>query len=61
MLAAARPVVDSIIISTERLNHIVEIDQENMVAVLEAGVTLMDLLEELEKYEGLSFPGAPGR
>ena len=54
------PVVDSIIISTERLNHIVEIDQENMVAVLEAGVTLMDLLEELEKYEGLSFPVHPG-
>ncbi len=52
--------VDSIIISTERLNHIVEIEQENMVAVLEAGVTLMDLLEELEKYEGLSFPVHPG-
>ena len=31
-----------------------------MVAVLEAGVTLMDLLEELEKYEGLSFPVHPG-
>lgn len=54
------PLVNSIIISTERLNHIVEIDQENMVAVLEAGVTLMDLLEELEKYEGLSFPVHPG-
>lgn len=54
------PVVDSIIISTERMNHILEIDEENMVAVLEAGVTLMDLLEELELHEGLSFPVHPG-
>lgn len=54
------PVVDSIIISTERMNHILEIDEENMVAVLEAGVTLMDLLEELEHHDGLSFPVHPG-
>lgn len=54
------PVVDSIIISMERMNHILEIDQENMVAVLEAGVTLMDLLEELENYHDLSFPVHPG-
>lgn len=54
------PVVDSIIISMERMNHILEIDQENMVAVLEAGVTLMDLLEELENYNDLSFPVHPG-
>ena len=54
------PVVDSIIISTERMNHILEIDEENMVAVLEAGVTLMDLLEELEQHDGLSFPVHPG-
>ena len=54
------PVVDSIIISTERMNHILEIDEENMVAVLEAGVTLMDLLDELEHHDGLSFPVHPG-
>lgn len=54
------PVVESIIISTERMNHILEIDEENMVAVLETGVTLMDLLEELEHHEGLSFPVHPG-
>ena len=54
------PIVDSIIISMERLNHIVEIDDKNMVAVLESGVTLMQLLEELEKYDGLSFPVHPG-
>lgn len=54
------PVVESIILSMERLNHIVEIDEKNMVAVLESGVTLMQLLEELEKYDGLSFPVHPG-
>jgi len=54
------PIRESIIISMERLNRIVEIDEKNMVAVLEAGVTLMQLLEELEKYEGLSFPVHPG-
>lgn len=54
------PIVDSIIISMERMNHIIEIDEENMAAVLEAGVTLMDLLEELERYQGLSFPVHPG-
>jgi len=54
------PIVQSIIISMERMNHIIEIDEQNMVAVLEAGVTLMDLLEELEKHDGLSFPVHPG-
>lgn len=54
------PIFSSIIISTERMNKIVEIDDKNMVAVLEAGVTLMDLLEELDKHEGLSFPVHPG-
>lgn len=54
------PIVESIIISMERMNRIIEIDDKNMVAVLESGVTLMQLLEELEKYDGLSFPVHPG-
>lgn len=54
------PVLPSIIITMDRLNRIIEIDEKNMVATLEAGVTLMDLLEELEKYDGLSFPVHPG-
>ncbi|MDD6299927.1 FAD-binding oxidoreductase [Hornefia butyriciproducens] len=54
------PVVESIVISMERLNHIFEIDEKNMMAVLECGVTLMQLLEELEKHEGLGFPVHPG-
>lgn len=54
------PILPSIILSTERMNKILEIDQKNMVAVMEAGVTLLDLLEELEKYDNLSFPVHPG-
>ncbi len=54
------PIEESIILSMERMNGILEIDRKNMVAVLEAGVTLMDLLEELEKYNDLSFPVHPG-
>lgn len=54
------PVVESIIISMERFNHIVEIDEKNMMAVLESGVTLMQLLEELDKYPGICFPVHPG-
>lgn len=54
------PTQESLIISTERMDRILEIDRENMVAVLECGVTLMQLLEELEHQSGLSFPVHPG-
>ena len=54
------PVVESIVISMERMNRILEIDEKNMVAVLEAGVTLMDLLEELDRHQGIGFPVHPG-
>lgn len=54
------PTKESIIISMERFNRILEIDTQNMIAVLEAGVTLMQLLEELDKYNGISFPVHPG-
>lgn len=60
LCGACTPVRESIILSTERLNKIIEIDEDNMVAVLEAGVTLYDLLEELENHEGVGFPVHPG-
>ncbi len=60
LCAGCTPILPSIILSTERMNRILEIDQKNMVAVMEAGVTLLDLLEELEKYDNLSFPVHPG-
>lgn len=60
LCGACTPTRESIILSTERLDNIIEIDEDNMVAVLEAGVTLYDLLEELEKHEGVGFPVHPG-
>ncbi len=54
------PTKESFIITMERMKNIIEIDSQNMIAVLEAGVTLMDLLEELEHHVGLSFPVHPG-
>ncbi|MGD9569486.1 MAG: FAD-binding oxidoreductase [Sedimentibacter sp.] len=60
LCGACTPIKESIILSTERMNKIIEIDENNMVAVLEAGVTLFDLLEELEKHENAGFPVHPG-
>lgn len=60
LCGACTPTRESIILSTERLNRIIEIDEDNMVAVLEAGVTLFDLLEELENHECAGFPVHPG-
>lgn len=60
LCGACIPTKESIILSTERLKQIVEIDEDNMVAVLEAGVTLFELLEELDKHDGVGFPVHPG-
>lgn len=60
LCGAATPIYESFIISMERMNHILEIDEKNMMAVMEAGVTLADLLEELEGHEGIGFPVHPG-
>lgn len=54
------PTEESIIVSMERLNNIIEIDEKNMVAVLEAGVTLMTFLEALDHHKGIGFPVHPG-
>lgn len=60
LTGACTPTKESIIMSTERLKKIVEIDTDNMVAVLEAGVTLFELVEELKKYDDIGFPVHPG-
>lgn len=54
------PAESGIILSMERMKRIIEIDEGNMVAVLEAGVTLAEFLEELEHHDGISFPLHPG-
>ncbi len=54
----AVPVRGGILLSTERMNRIIEIDEDNLVAVLEPGVVTNDFNKEVEK-KGLFFAGYP--
>ncbi len=53
------PSFGGISLSLERMNRIIEIDIENQMAVVEAGVMLMDFYEAV-KEAGLFFPPHPG-
>jgi len=53
------PIYGGILLSLERMNQILEIDGDNFVAVVEPGVTLADLHNEVEKH-GLYYPLYPG-
>jgi len=55
----AVPVLGGIVLSLERLNHILEIDGENLMMVVQAGVSFMDVYEALQKTD-LFFPPHPG-
>ena len=55
----AVPVLGGIVLSLERLNRILEIDEENLMMVVEAGVSFMDVYEALERTD-LFFPPHPG-
>lgn len=59
LAGGAIPTKDGVILSLERLNRILEIDAENLMAVVEAGVSFSKLNEEAEKI-GLFFPPHPG-
>jgi glycolate oxidase len=54
----AVPIRGGIVLSTERMNRILEIDRENMIALLEPGVITNDFNNEVMK-EGLFFAGYP--
>jgi glycolate oxidase len=58
LVGGAVPTRNGIVLSVERLTQI-EIDKENMMADVGAGVTLGKLIE-LSGREGLSFPPHPG-
>jgi glycolate oxidase len=53
------PTYGGIVLSLEKMNRVIEIDQENQMAVAEAGVTLLDFGRAVEDA-GLSFPPHPG-
>jgi glycolate oxidase len=55
----SHPVFGGIALSLERMNRILEIDEENLMAVVEPGVLAMDLHAETEKL-GLFYPPDPG-
>ncbi len=54
----AVPIMGGIVLSTERMNKILEIDTENLIAVLEPGVITNEFNNEVQK-EGLFFAGYP--
>ncbi len=58
LVGGAVPTMPGIVISLERMDRIA-IDVDNMVADVEAGVTLGKLIEESERH-GLMFPPHPG-
>lgn len=56
----AVPIKPSIILSLERLNKIIELDEKNLMVTVESGTTLADLLQSLNKQDKLFFPIHPG-
>ncbi len=53
------PVYGGILLALERMNRILEIDRDNFTAVVEPGVTLSELTNEVEQ-RGLYYPLYPG-
>ncbi len=58
MTGGAVPLKDSIVISLEGMNRIIEIDEKNMVATVEPGVINSHLQEKVEE-KGLFYPPDP--
>ena len=55
----AVPIYGGIVLSTERMNRILQIDEDNFTATVEPGVVLGRLHEAVEK-QGLYYPPYPG-
>jgi glycolate oxidase len=53
------PSTGGMVISMERMNRVIEIDRDNFMAVVEAGVTLGEFYRHIERA-GLFFPPHPG-
>ncbi len=56
----AHPIYGGIALTLEGMNRIIEIDEDNLMAVVEPGVLIMDLHQETEK-RGLLYPPDPGQ
>ena len=55
----AVPIYGGIVLSLERMNRVLEIDEDNFSATVEAGVTLADFYQAVEEH-GLYYPLYPG-
>jgi len=60
LCGAAIPTQSSIVMSLERLNQYVELDDKNLMVTVDSGFTLAQLNEELNKQQNLFFPIHPG-
>jgi glycolate oxidase len=58
MSGGSVPARGGLVLSLERMNRILEIDEENLIAVVEPGVVTGDLQREVEK-RGLFYPPDP--
>ena len=58
MSGGSVPLQGGVVLSFERMNRILEIDEENMIAVVEPGVVTGDLQREVES-RGLFYPPDP--
>jgi glycolate oxidase len=56
---AATPVPGGIVVSFERMNRVLEIDEANQVAIVQPGVTLAEL-DQATAARGLVYPVYPG-
>jgi glycolate oxidase len=58
LTGGSTPVVEGVVLVFTRMNHILEIDSENLIAVVEPGVVTFDLQQEAAK-QGLFYPPDP--
>ncbi|MEQ8168328.1 MAG: FAD-binding oxidoreductase [Candidatus Eremiobacterota bacterium] len=59
LAGGAIPLFGGIVISLEKMNKFLELDEENLMATMEAGFTLRELKEKL-KEKNMFFPPHPG-
>jgi len=55
----AVPIADGLLLSTERLDKVIEVDKDNLMVVVESGVPFGNMLKAVEEA-GLFFPPHPG-
>ena len=54
------PIFGGIVISFEKMNKILELDEENLMVIVEPGIFIMDLHAEMES-KGFLYPPDPGQ